>query len=546
MAVAEEATTPFADQRPGTSGLRKTVAQFSQPGYLENFVQAIFDAVPELSGGTLVLGGDGRYYSDTALRTILAMASANGVGRVLVGRRGLLSTPACSAIVRRRGAAAGILLTASHNPGGPQGDFGVKLNTGNGGPAPEAVTEAVYARSRELECYRIVEEGGDIDLEREHETRIAGMPVAVIDPIADYKALMSELFDFDALRELFGSGRFSMVFDAMHAVTGPYAKALLEDELGAPTGTVINGEPRPDFGGGHPDPNPTHAADLMARMETEDGPDFGAASDGDGDRNMIVGRRFFVNPSDSLAVLADHLDRIPGYRGRVRGVARSMPTSRAVDRVAQAHGYEAFETPTGWKFFGNLLDAGRIQLCGEESFGTSSDHVREKDGLWAVLAWLSILAERRISLEAVVRDHWARFGRDFYTRHDYDGLTREQGDRVIEGLRARLGELAGARTGPGLRVSGADEFAYTDPIDGQAVDGQGIRVTLEDGSRVVYRLSGTGTQGATLRVYLERWQGDALRHNDELQEVLGDLAEIAREVAEVEAVTGMTGPSLVV
>lgn len=546
MAVVEVATTPFSDQRPGTSGLRKTVAQFSQPGYLENFVQAVFDAVPELSGGTLVLGGDGRYYSGTALGTILAMAAANGVGRVLVGRGGLLSTPACSAIIRRRGAAAGILLTASHNPGGPEGDFGVKLNTGNGGPAPEAVTEAVYARSRELERYRIVEEGGEIDLEREHETQIAGMPVAVIDPVADYKALMRELFDFDTLRELFASGRFSMVFDAMHAVTGPYAKALLEEELGAPPGTVINGDPRPDFGGGHPDPNPTHAADLMARMAAEDGPDFGAASDGDGDRNMIVGRRFFVNPSDSLAVLADHLDGIPGYRGRVTGVARSMPTSRAVDRVASARGYEAFETPTGWKFFGNLLDAGRIQLCGEESFGTSSDHVREKDGLWAVLAWLSILAERRISVEAVVRDHWARFGRDFYTRHDYEGLTREQGDRVIEGLRAKLGELSGTVTGPGLRVSGADEFAYIDPIDGHAIEGQGIRVILEDESRIVYRLSGTGTQGATLRVYLERWQGDSLRHNDDLQEVVGDLAEIAREIAEIEAITGMAGPTLVV
>jgi phosphoglucomutase len=546
MAVIEQATTPFDDQRPGTSGLRKTVPHFSQPGYLENFVQAIFDTCEELAGGTLVLGGDGRYYSDTAIATILRMAAANGVGRVLVGRGGLFSTPAVSATIRRRGAAGGILLTASHNPGGPQGDFGVKYNVANGGPAPEAVTEAVFERTRVLARYRISDRAADIDLGREHDTELDGMAVSVIDPVADYRALMAELFDFDALRALLGSGEFTMVFDAMHAVTGPYAHAIFEDDLGAPAGTVINGDPRPDFGGGHPDPNLQYAHDLVARLYGDNPPDFGAASDGDGDRNMILGPGFFVNPSDSLAVIADHLERIPGYAGRMTGVARSMPTSRAADRVAAANGWEAFETPTGWKFFGNLLDAGRVQLCGEESFGTSSDHVREKDGLWAVLAWLSILAGRRESVATVVRDHWARHGRDFYTRHDYEGLSTEQGERIVDSLRRKLATLPGTATEAGLTVEAADEFAYTDPIDGHTSSRQGLRVFFDDGARAVFRLSGTGTSGATLRIYLERWQGDPLTHNDDLQNTLSDLAAAAREVAEVVAITGMDQPSLVV
>ncbi|HKJ70877.1 MAG TPA: alpha-D-glucose phosphate-specific phosphoglucomutase [Gammaproteobacteria bacterium] len=546
MAAVEHATTPFDDQRPGTSGLRKTVARFSQPGYLENFVQALFDTCSELAGGTLVLGGDGRYYSDTAIATILRMAAANGVGRVLVGRGGLFSTPAVSATIRRRGAAGGILLTASHNPGGPDGDFGVKYNVTNGGPAPETVTEAVFERSRVLERYRIAEEAAAVDLGREHDTEVAGMPVSVIDPVADYKALMAELFDFDQLRALLGSGDFSMVFDAMHAVTGPYARALLEDELGAPAGTVINGDPKPDFGGGHPDPNLEYAHDLVDRLYGDNPPDFGAASDGDGDRNMILGAGFFVNPSDSLAVLAGHLEGIPGYAGRMTGVARSMPTSRAADRVAAAKGWAAYETPTGWKFFGNLLDAGRVQLCGEESFGTSSDHVREKDGLWAVLAWLSILAARRESVATVVRDHWARHGRDFYTRHDYEGLTREQGERIVDSLRRKLETLPGTRTESGLTVAEADEFAYTDPVDGHTSSRQGIRVFFDDGARAVFRLSGTGTSGATLRIYLERWAGDPLTHNDDLQNTLSDLAAAARELGEVHAITGMAGPSLTV
>jgi len=546
MAFVEQATTPFPDQRPGTSGLRQTVARFSQAHYLENFVQAIFDTCTELAGGTMVLGGDGRYYSDTAIDTILRMAAANGVGRVLVGRGGLFSTPAVSATIRRRQAAGGILLTASHNPGGPEGDFGVKYNVANGGPAPETVTEAIFERSKVLDRYRIAEGEAEVDLSREHDTEVAGMPVSVIDPIADYKALMGELFDFGKLRDLLGSGGLTMVFDAMHAVTGPYARAILEDELGAPPGTVINGDPRPDFAGGHPDPNLVYARELVDRMYGNSPPDLGAASDGDGDRNMILGQGFFVNPSDSLAILADHMEAIPGYRGRMSGVARSMPTSRAADRVAAAKGWEAFETPTGWKFFGNLLDADRAQLCGEESFGTSSDHVREKDGLWAVLAWLSILAERRESVATVVRDHWARYGRDFYTRHDYEGLTREQGERIIDTLRRKLADLPGTDTEAGLAVGAADEFAYTDPIDGHTSSQQGIRVWFEGGGRAVFRLSGTGTSGATLRIYLERWEGDALKHNDDLQTMLRPLAAAAREIAEVRAVTGLDEPTLVV
>ena len=546
MAIIEEATTPFTDQRPGTSGLRKTVEYFSQPRYLENFVQAIFDTAEELKGGTLILGGDGRYYSETAIDTILRMAAANGVGRVLVGRDGLFSTPAVSAAIRRRGASGGILLTASHNPGGPEGDFGVKYNIANGGPAPEPVTEAVFARSKELTCFYTLQEYAEVDLSREGETTVGGMPVSVIDPVADYKALMAELFDFEALRTFLGSGDFSMVFDAMHAVTGPYARAILEEELGAPRGTVINGDPLPDFAGDHPDPNPIHAHELMERMNRHDAPDFGAASDGDGDRNMIVGRHFFVNPSDSLAVIADYLETIPGYTGRVKGVARSMPTSYAVDRVAHARGWEAFETPTGWKFFGNLLDADRIHLCGEESFGTSSDHVREKDGLWAVLAWLSILARTGESVEAVVRGHWSRYGRDFYTRHDFEGLTREEGDRIIATLRDRLPGLPGTQTAAGPKVYEADEFSYADPIDGHTTSRQGLRVWFESGARAVFRLSGTGTAGATLRIYLEQWVGDPLRHNDDTQDVLVGIAAAAREIADLEALTGRVEPSLVV
>ncbi|HKJ88564.1 MAG TPA: alpha-D-glucose phosphate-specific phosphoglucomutase, partial [Gammaproteobacteria bacterium] len=538
MAIIEEVSTPFGDQRPGTSGLRKTVEQFSQPRYLENFIQAIFDTCTELRGGTLILGGDGRYYSETAIDTILRMAAANGVGRVLVGQEGLFSTPAVSATIRRRGAAGGLLLTASHNPGGPRGDFGVKYNIANGGPAPEEVTEAVYARSREIHGYRITQEHAEVDLSRLGLAEVDGMPVEVIDPVADYRALMAELFDFEALRGLLGSGELTMVFDAMHAVTGPYARALLEEDLGAPRGTVINGTPKPDFGGGHPDPNPIYAHDLMERMYRHDAPDFGAASDGDGDRNMMVGRHFFVNPSDSLAIIADHLDAMPGYRGRVTGVARSMPTSRAVVRVAEARGYDQYETPTGWKFFGNLLDAGRVQLCGEESFGTSSDHIREKDGLWAVLAWLSILAGTRDSVEAVVRGHWARYGRDFYSRHDYEGLSREQGERVMQHLRERLPGLPDTSTRAGPRVTDADEFSYTDPVDGHTTAGQGFRIWYDNGGRAVLRMSGTGTSGATLRMYLEKWEGDELRHNDEVQEVLLGVAEATREVTDLRAITG--------
>jgi phosphoglucomutase len=546
MATQEIPTTPYDDQKPGTSGLRQKVARFAEPDYLENFVQAIFDTVDGLAdGGTLVLGGDGRYYSDTAIATILRLAAANGVGHVLLGRDGLFSTPACSATIRRRGATGGILLTASHNPGGPDGDFGVKYNIDNGGPAPESVTNAIFERSKVLDRYYLTEEEPDIDWSREGSHRFAGMEVTVVDPVADYKELMAELFDFDAIRALLRGG-FAMVFDAMHGVTGPYARALLEDELGAPAGTVINAVPLPDFAGGHPDPNPVYAADLLERLRDPSGPDFGAASDGDGDRNMILGTGFWVNPSDSLAIIADQLGTLPGYRGRVTGVARSMPTSRAADRVAQVRGINAYETPTGWKFFGNLLDAGEVVVCGEESFGTSSDHVREKDGIWAVLCWLNILAYTGKSVQQVVADHWAAYGRDFYTRHDFEGLSKATGDAILTALRDKAPSLGGTKTAAGPVVEMADEFAYTDPIDGSVSERQGIRIWFTDGARAVFRLSGTGTSGATLRVYVEKWEGDASQHQADTQAVLSEVAAAARELAELERLAGVSAPSLVV
>ncbi|RMD77969.1 MAG: alpha-D-glucose phosphate-specific phosphoglucomutase [Gammaproteobacteria bacterium] len=536
-------TRPYPDQRPGTSGLRKKVRVFLQPHYLENFVQAIFDSVGPFQGQTLVLGGDGRYHNDVAVQVILRMAAANGFGRVLVGRDGLLSTPAVSALIRRRGAFGGIILSASHNPAGPDGDFGIKYNVQNGGPAPEAVTEAIYRRSREIRSYHILE-ARDLPLDEPGTYRLGEMVVEVVDPVQDYAALMEELFDFDAIRALFAGGRFRMAYDAMHAVTGPYAHAILEGRLGAAPGTVRNGTPLPDFGGGHPDPNLTYARELVALLWGEEAPDFGAASDGDGDRNMILGRRFFVTPSDSLAVLAANATLVPGYARGLAGVARSMPTSQAVDRVAAALGLPCYETPTGWKFFGNLLDAGRITLCGEESFGTGSDHIREKDGLWAVLFWLNVLAVRRQSVAEIVREHWARYGRHYYSRHDYEGLDREAAEGLMEALRRRLPGLRG-QVLEGREVRLADDFAYTDPVDGSVAEHQGIRILFQDGSRIVYRLSGTGTEGATLRVYLERYEPDPARHDLEVQEALAELVALARGLAEIQERTGRERPTVI-
>jgi phosphoglucomutase len=540
MDIAQVRTSRFDDQRPGTSGLRKKVRIFQQPGYLENFVQALFDAaVPE--GAFLVLGGDGRFYNEIAIQTILKIASANGATRIVVGQNGILSTPAASHLIRARGASGGIILSASHNPGGPDGDFGIKYNISNGGPAPEDVTEAIYRRSREVEEYRTVP-SDDVDLATLGQTRIGEMVVEVIDPVADYAALMEELFDFEAIRELVSSG-FRMRFDAMHAVTGPYAKDILEGRLGAPAGTVINGEPLPDFGNHHPDPNLIHAEELVREMFSTTSPDFGAASDGDGDRNMITGDNFFVTPSDSIAIIAANAHLVPSYAGRLKGVARSLPTSRAVDRVAEKLGIEAHETPTGWKFFGNLLDAGRITLCAEESFGTGSDHIREKDGLWAVLFWLSILAMRRESVAGIVRAHWAEYGRDYYVRHDYEEVDAATAAALMDDLREKLPSLPGQSFG-GHRIESAEDFSYVDPIDGSVSNRQGIKVLLSEGSRIVFRLSGTGTAGATLRVYMERYEPAPDKQSQETGAALASVISAADALGEMRARLGV-GPSAV-
>lgn len=537
------ATQAIEGQRPGTSGLRKKVTIFQQAPYLENFVQSIFDSLEGFEGQTLVLGGDGRFFNDSATQTIVRMAAANGFGRVLVGQHGILSTPAASCVIRKRAAFGGIILSASHNPGGPEGDFGIKYNTGNGGPAPEKITEAIYANTLAITRWLTVDAPA-VNLGVLGTSVVAGMAVEVIDPVADHADLLGTLFDFDRIGALLRSGTFRICFDAMHAVTGPTAHEIFIKRLGAPTASVINGVPLPDFGGGHPDPNPTYAEDLMAVMFGEAAPDFGAASDGDGDRNMIVGRRLVVTPSDSLAVLAANAHLVPGYAAGLKGVARSMPTSAAVDRVAAALGIPCFETPTGWKFFGNLLDAGQVTLCGEESAGTGSDHVREKDGVWAVLFWLDILAARGESVEAIVRDHWRRFGRNFYSRHDYEGLDTAAANGLMAGLRSALATLPG-QTVNGALIASADDFAYTDPVDASVSSAQGIRVGLADGSRIVFRLSGTGTEGATLRVYLERYEPDVAQHGVETQAALAGLIALADTLAGITQRTGRTEPTVI-
>lgn len=548
MAIKTIATTPIPGQKPGTSGLRKKVTVFQQPHYLENFVQSIFDALGDASlgedarGATLVVGGDGRFHNRAAIQTILKMAAAHGFGRVLVGRGGLFSTPAISCVVRKQGAFGAIVLSASHNPGGPDGDFGIKYNVANGGPAPEKITDAIYARTGTIDAYRI-SDAPDVDLDRPGIYRLEGMIVDVIDPVADYADLMQRLFDFDAIRALFANG-FTMRFDAMNAIGGPYARAILEERLGAPAGTVANGEPLEDFGALHPDPNPVNAEDLVAHMSGAGAPDFGAASDGDADRNMIVGRDFCVAPSDSLALLAAHATLAPGYREGLVGIARSMPTSRAADRVAAALDIPCYETPTGWKFFGNLLDAGKATLCGEESYGTGSNHIREKDGLWAVLFLLNLLAATGKSVETLVREHWAHFGRNYYSRHDYEAIDSAAAAALMEHLRAQLPTLPGQRFGA-YTVDFADDFAYTDPVDGSVSTGQGVRIVFTDGSRIVFRLSGTGTEGATLRVYLEQFEADRAHHDIPTQTALAGLIEIAGQLAAIEKYTGRRAPSVV-
>ncbi len=535
-------TKPYPDQRPGTSGLRKKVQVFQQPHYVENFVQAIFDCVPDRDGAKLVVGGDGRFYNREAIQKVIKIAAANGFGHIVVGRGGILSTPAASNLIRVRGAIGGVVLSASHNPGGPDGDFGIKFNVANGGPAPESFTEAAFARSKAIDVFRLVE-AADIDLDRLGVTRLHETTIEVVDPVADYQALMERLFDFDRIRDMFRSG-FRFSFDAMGAVTGPYAKAIFERALGAPDGCVLNGVPLPDFGGHHPDPNLVHAAHLYEAAMRPDGPDLSAASDGDGDRNLIIGKGCFVSPSDSLAVIAANAHLAPGYAGGIAGVARSMPTSGAADRVARKLGVNVFETPTGWKFFGNLLDAGLVTICGEESAGTGSSHVREKDGLWAVLMWLNILAVRRQSVLDVMRDHWAQFGRNYYVRHDYEEIDAAGANDLMGALRGRLASLAGTDLG-GKRISVADEFSYLDPVDGSLSSNQGVRLLFEDGSRIVFRLSGTGTVGATLRVYLEQFEADPARHNLDVASVMAPIAAAAVAVAEIPAFTGRLKPDVV-
>ncbi|MGJ0511543.1 alpha-D-glucose phosphate-specific phosphoglucomutase [Methylocystis sp.] len=536
------ATTPFADQRPGTSGLRKKVEVFKQRHYLENFIQSIFDSLEGYQGATLVVGGDGRYYNREAIQKILKIAAANGVGRVVIGQGGILSTPAASALIRALMAFGGIVLSASHNPGGPHGDFGVKYNVANGGPAPEKVTDAIYARTREITSFRIVE-AQDVDIDRLGETRVGDMRVDVVDSVANYKALMQTLFDFDRIRDAFRSG-FTFTFDAMSAVTGPYARALFEEELGARPGSVINATPLPDFGGHHPDPNLVHARHLYDLAMSDAAPDLCAASDGDGDRNLIIGRGRFVTPSDSLAILAANATIAPGYRRGVAGIARSMPTSGAADRVAERLGVPLFETPTGWKYFGNLLDAGLVTICGEESAGAGSNHVREKDGLWAVLFWLDILAARKESVDAIVRQHWTTYGRNYYSRHDYEEVASDGAHALIDALRQRLPTLKGQYLG-GHEVATADDFAYHDPVDGSDSQHQGLRVIFADGSRIVYRLSGTGTAGATLRVYIERYEPDPARQHMETEAALADLVSLSREIGAIERYTQRAAPSVI-
>ncbi|HEX7854687.1 MAG TPA: alpha-D-glucose phosphate-specific phosphoglucomutase [Sphingobium sp.] len=535
-------TTPFADQKPGTSGLRKKVKVFQQPHYTENFVQAVFDSLTGFAGKTLVIGGDGRFLNREAVQVIIRMAAANGFGRVLVGRGGILSTPAASHVIRKYGAYGGFVLSASHNPGGPDEDFGIKYNIGNGGPAPESVTDAVYARTKAITEYRIVD-APEVDIDSIGGTDVAGMSVEIIDPVADYAALMEELFDFAAIGEMFAGG-FRLSFDAMSAVTGPYAHHIFEEMLGAPNGTVVNGTPLPDFGHHHPDPNLVHARELYDRMMADDAPELGAASDGDGDRNLIIGRSIYVTPSDSLAVLAANAHLAPGYRDGIAGIARSMPTSGAADRVAKAMGLPLYETPTGWKFFGNLLDAGLVTICGEESAGTGSSHVREKDGIWAVLLWLNVLAARRQSVAEIMADHWAAYGRNYYARHDYEAIATERADALMAALRASLEALPGRMTAAGT-IAAADDFSYLDPTDQTVSSRQGVRILFEDGSRLVFRLSGTGTQGATLRLYIERYEAASGDLGLATGVALAPLIAAAQNLADISGHTGMDAPSVI-
>ncbi len=543
MKIKTVPTQPFDDQKPGTSGLRKKVKVFQQPNYLENFVQSIFDSLPDTQGACLVLGGDGRYFNREAIQIIIKIAAANGFSHLIIGQGGLLSTPAASHLIRKNQASGGLVLSASHNPGGPDEDFGIKYNVSNGGPAPEKYTDEFYRQSKIISEYKIAEIE-DIDLDSTGEQQIETFKVTIVDPVDDYADLMNQIFDFPLIKKTIESGDITLCFDAMHAITGPYAKRIIEKMLGAKTGSVINATPLPDFGGGHPDPNLAHAKQLADLMFSSDAPTFGAASDGDGDRNMILGNNIFVTPSDSLAIMAANAQLIPGYNRGIAGVARSMPTSQAVDRVAEALDIACYETPTGWKYFGNLLDAGKITLCGEESFGTGSNHVREKDGLWAVLFWLNLLAKTGQSVSDIVHQHWQKFGRDIYSRHDYEAVDLTLANGIFDYLREQLPSLPGKNFGK-FTVKFADEFSYQDPVDGSISKNQGIRIGFEDGSRMVFRLSGTGTVGATLRIYLEKFESDPALQDQDAQIALADLIDLAEQLCEIKKRTGRDTPTVI-
>ena len=542
MPTREIQTKPYTDQKSGTAGLRKKVAVFQQPHYLENFLQSIFDIDSGLRGKILIIGGDGRYHNRDAIHTAIAMAAANGIARVVVGQGGLLSTPAASHMIRLRKAGGGFLFTASHNPAGPDGDFGIKYNVAGGGQAPEALTARLYEHSKTIQRYRIVE-GASIDLDRRGMQRLQDMEVEIVDCVEDYAALMQTLFDFDRIRDWIKSGH-TLRFDAMHAVTGPYAQRILVEQLGAPSDSVQNACPLEDFGGGHPDPNLIYAAHLVDLVHSAASPDLAAASDGDGDRNMILGRGIFISPGDSLAMLAAHLDKLPGYRAGLKGLARSMPTCRAVDQVARERGLEMHETPTGWKFFANLFDAGRLTLCGEESFGTSSSHTREKDGLWAVLAWINVLAETGLSVRGLARQHWQQFGRHYFVRHDYEGLTTATAGSVMQTLTQFCGRIIGQKFGE-WTVTAADDFSYLDPVDGSLAVNQGLRVVFGDAARIVVRLSGTGTEGATLRLYLERYEQHPDALDVEVNAALAPLAQVADKIVRIAELTGRKAPNVI-
>ena len=536
-------TQAFTDQKPGTSGLRKKVTQFQQIGYLENFVQSIFNTIAPCEGKKLVLGGDGRFYNREAIQIIIRMAIANGFSHVLVGKGGILSTPAASCIIRKTKACGGIILSASHNPGGPDEDFGIKFNGENGGPAPEKLTDSIFKQTLSLEKYQTIKTN-DINLDKLSSLQLAQCKIDIIDPVSDYADLMESMFDFGSMKALLTNGDFRMCFDAMHAVNGPYAKEILENRLGAPSGTVINGEPLTDFGGGHPDPNLVHAHELVDLLHGDDALDFGAASDGDGDRNMVLGKAFYINPCDSLAILTANAHCVPAYAKGISGVARSMPTSRAVDRVASAMKIPCYETPTGWKFFGNLLDAGKITLCGEESFGTGSDHVREKDGLWAVLLWLNIIAVKKQPVSEIVRKHWSEYGRDYFTRHDFEAVDSANAQEMFSHLKVKLASLSGQIV-KGLEIESADNFEYIDPVDNTITSEQGVRIYLTNGGRIVFRLSGTGTQGATLRVYIDCYKNAPELLEQETQSALKTLIQVAEAVAGIKHFTGREKPDVI-